>query len=54
MERIERRGGSRPNSGRPRGERTHAVTVRISTEAKKKLDAQANKSEYIENLILND
>ena len=44
------RGGDR-GGRRPETDRHVAVTVRISQEAKAKLDLQKNKSEYVDRLI---
>ena len=44
------RGGDR-GGRRPETDRHVAVTVRISPEAKAKLDLQKNKSEYVDRLI---
>lgn len=47
-----KRGGVRPNSGRPANNRNVQVLVRISQEAADKLNRITNnKSEFIENLI---
>lgn len=47
-----KRGGVRPNSGRPANDRNVQLLVRISKEAADKLSRLTNnKSEYIENLI---
>lgn len=48
------RGGAREGAGRPKGERSVAVTFRISQDASDKLKAVENKSAYIDNLILNN
>lgn len=46
-------GGYRPNAGRPTTNRSCAVSIRISPEAKAKLARLTDKpSEYIDNLIL--
>lgn len=48
------KGGYRTGSGRPRGTREKAVTIKLSQEAVDKLNSlTSNKSEYIDNLILN-
>lgn len=44
-------GGFRENSGKPRGDRDYALSVRISKEAKDKISLIHNKSEFIDNLI---
>jgi len=49
----KQRGGSRPGAGRPANDRNIMVGVRISQEAADILNAQKNKSEYIDNLIRN-
>jgi hypothetical protein len=49
----KKRGGSRPGAGRPVNDRNIMVGVRISQEAADILNAQKNKSEYIDNLIRN-
>ena len=46
-----KRGGSRPNSGRPANDRKFSLNVRISKEANDIVCAQHNKSEFIDNLI---
>lgn len=51
MEIINRRGGARPNSGRPSNDRKYMLNVRISKEAHDIICEQKNKSEYIDNLI---
>ena len=49
----KKRGGYRPNAGRPTNNRSVIVSVRISQEAFDKLNSLTkNKSEYINNLIL--
>lgn len=53
MEDKKQRGGSRPGAGRPANDRNIMVGVRISREAADILNAQKNKSEYIDNLIRN-
>ena len=53
MEEKKQRGGSRPGAGRPANNRSIMVGVRISQEAADILNAQKNKSEYIDNLIRN-
>lgn len=45
------RGGSH-GGGRPRGDRTVPLCVRITPEANERLQNVKNKSEYINNLIL--
>lgn len=50
----KQRGGYRPGAGRPANDRNIMVAVRISQEAADILNAQKNKSEYIDNLIRND
>ena len=45
------RGGNH-GGGRPRGERTVPLSIRITPEASSKLQAVKNKSEYIDKLIL--
>ena len=48
-----KRGGYRPNAGRPTNNRSVMVSVRISQEAADKLNKLTkNKSEFINNLIL--
>jgi hypothetical protein len=51
MEEKKQRGGSRPGAGRPSNDRSIMVGVRISQEAADILNAQKNKSEFIDNLI---
>lgn len=47
-----KRGGARPNSGRPANDRSVPVLVRITQEAADKLNRiTTNKSEFIDNLI---
>jgi uncharacterized protein (DUF4415 family) len=47
-----KRGGVRPNSGRPETDRKCAVTIRISQESLDKFNRLTkNKSEYIDQLI---
>lgn len=46
------RGGSH-GGGRPRGDRTAPLCVRITPEANERLRNVKNKSEYIDMLILN-
>lgn len=51
MEEVKR-GGVRPNSGRPETDRKCAVTIRISQESLDKFNRLTkNKSEYIDKLI---
>lgn len=45
--------GSAFGTGRPATGRTHPITIRVSNEALKILAAVKNKSEYIDNLIIN-
>ena len=47
----ENRGGARPGSGRPAGERTYPIAVRISKQAMEILSKKKNKSEFIDSLI---
>lgn len=47
----ENRGGRREGAGRPDAGRSCTVTLRISPLSKAALDAQPNKSEYVDNLI---
>jgi hypothetical protein len=47
----KQRGGHRPGAGRPANDRSIMVGVRISQEAADILNAQKNKSEFIDNLI---
>lgn len=51
MEEKKQRGGSRPGAGRPANDRNIMVGVRISQEAADILNAQKNKSEFIDTLI---
>lgn len=44
-------GGRREGAGRPRGDRSIAISVKISVEASEMLNMQKNKAEYIDNLI---
>jgi len=47
----KQRGGRRPGAGRPANDRSILVGVRISQEAADILNAQKNKSEFIDNLL---
>lgn len=50
---VTPRGGYRQGAGRPRGDRTKVVTIRLSQEAVDKLNSLTNnKSEYIDTLIM--
>ena len=51
MNTKKQRGGRRPGSGRPANDRNIMVGVRISREAADILNAQRNKSEFIDTLI---
>lgn len=52
MESQIKRGGVRPNSGRPANDRSVQLLVRITKESAEKLSRlTTNKSEYIDNLI---
>ena len=51
MEEMKKRGGARPNSGRPRNDRNYTLNVKISKEANDRLLSVGNKSEFIDNLI---
>lgn len=51
MEQEKKHGGYRPGAGRPTTDRTHAVTLRISEAALKKLNNCNNKSEAVDRLI---
>ena len=52
MEEVKKqRGGRRPGSGRPANDRSIMVGVRISQQAADILNAQPNKSEFIDTLI---
>jgi len=52
MENQIKRGGVRPNSGRPANDRSVQLLVRITKESADKLRRlTTNKSEYIDNLI---
>lgn len=53
MEDKKQHGGRRSGAGRPANDRNIMVGVRISREAADILNAQKNKSEYIDNLIRN-
>lgn len=44
-------GGSRANSGRPTVNRKHPLCIRISQEAKDRLEPIHNVSQYIDELI---
>lgn len=51
-EKKERRGGYRPNAGRPATDRNVMLSVRISQEAMDKLNRiTSNKAEFIDTLI---
>lgn len=45
------RGGRREGSGRPAGERSKVVCIRLSPAAVEILNTQTNKSEFVDNLI---
>lgn len=47
-----KRGGKREGSGRPFTGRINPVAIRISDEAKKVLDNQQNKNEFIDRIIV--
>jgi len=50
----KKRGGYRPNAGRPATDRKVPLSVRISQEAMDKLETLTdNKSQYIDELIKN-
>ena len=50
----KKRGGYRPNAGRPATDRKIPLSVRISQEAMEKLETLTdNKSQYIDELIKN-
>ena len=51
MEIINKHGGRRSGAGRPANDRSIMVGVRITKEAADILNAQPNKSEFIDNLI---
>lgn len=51
MKTKDPRGGSH-GGGRPKGDRTVPLSVRITQEANERLQNVKNKSEYINNLIL--
>lgn len=51
MEEKKQHGGRRPGAGRPANDRSIMVGVRISQEAADILNAQKNKSEFIDNLL---
>jgi hypothetical protein len=53
-EQTNKRGGARQGAGRKANDRNYTLHVRISQEAADILNAQKNKSEYIDNLIRND
>lgn len=46
------RGGARPGSGRPKGDKPVAITVNISEDAKKILDTAQNKNQMVNDAIL--
>lgn len=46
------RGGKRVGSGRPRGDRTVLISVRVSPEAAQYLADQPNKSEFVDWLLM--
>lgn len=48
---VERRGGNH-GGGRPKGNRTVQISLRISPEAAEILAMQKNKAEFIDNLII--
>ena len=51
MEDKKQHGGRRSGAGRPANDRSIMVGVRITKEAADILNAQPNKSEFIDNLI---
>lgn len=53
-EEKKKRGGHRPGAGRPKGVRNKAVTFKLSDRAMEKLEKVKNKSQYIDNLIIDD
>lgn len=46
-------GGSRPNSGRPKGYRPNKILISLSDESMARLKNVKNRSELIDNLIRN-
>lgn len=48
----KQRGGKRPGAGRPTGTRKNLISVRISDEANEILSSVNNKSEFINDLII--
>lgn len=46
-------GGSRPNSGRPKGDRPNKILISLSDESMARLKNVKNRSELIDNLIRN-
>lgn len=48
----EKRGGARPNSGRPSTNRPHKITIRISDAAYEKWKRMENRTEKIERFIM--
>jgi hypothetical protein len=50
-EQTNKRGGARQGAGRKANDRNYPLHVRISQEAADILNAQPNKSEFIDNLI---
>lgn len=51
MQMAENRGGARDGAGRPRGNRTRSISVRVSEEAYEIYQAWGNKAEIIDRLI---
>ena len=47
------RGGARQGAGRKANDRNYPVMVRLSAEAKARLDKQPNKAACVESLIMN-
>lgn len=52
MNKKENRGGARPNSGRPATGRTFTLSVKISKESAELIAPIANKSEFIDSIII--
>lgn len=48
---AENRGGARDRAGRPRGNRTRSISVRVSEEAYEIYQSWKNKAELIDRLI---
>lgn len=52
METKSNRGGARPNSGRPKTNRPHKITIKISEAAYEKWKQMENRTDKMERFIL--